>query len=809
MASPSSSSSADSRQTPSTSIACAPAPTAAVSGPWETNTTSTLSAPPATISPSRSWPIRTSISWATQIAYWQATWNVQVDDPDFHIDLGDTFNMDNVTTQAAADAAYVAQREYFANFSDSSPVFLAIGNHENQEGWNLDDTPVSQALLSINSQKKYFLNPVTDGFYSGNTDPLPAIGGDQLREDYYSWTWGDALFVVLDPFQYTMQSPTERSRAKAVTTRKAATNGTGRSAANNTIGSKTRSRAATPNSSLSSPITSPAVSSSVSGAAGTPGYVRGGSNAAPYFEWGGLNADGTPGLRSSTVPAGAASRSNELMVENGVTAYFHGHDHEYAYEVVDGIVYQEVPSPSMTGFGFNLYSENDPDTIKVLPNSGHLRITISPNDDLATVDYVRSDSTVPGTNLARHLLLHHAAPRRRPSRPRSMSKATASRSPTATRRPARPTPPTSAARTSASGSVTQTFTIANTGSGDLNLTGSPRVQISGANAADFTVTTQPSSFSRGRRFDDLRHHLRSQRQRHAHGHRHDRQQRQQRKPLQLQHPRYRHDHRHKRLPSTISRPPRAARSTAPTVRPASAFADADILKLTVQATGNTVRALFRRQRRRPHHRKRNCRRLRDHARRQHHRLDRRQASRSPRPAAERSPASARTCSASCPTTLGSTPPAPGRCISTAATSASPQPTRISTLSVSSRMAASLFPPGALSPSRASAARTKTSSPSRQLPSDRTRPAAGPSISTAATSASPPTTKMSTPSTSAKRAATRRSTCPPSATSPSPAPAAPTRTSSRSAQPASVRTPPAPSPPPWPSTAASTASRPST
>ena len=139
--------------------------------------------------------------------YQQATLNVAADNPDFHIDLGDTFNMDNVTTQTAADAAYLAQRAYFGNFSHSSPVFLAVGNHENQEGWNLDDTPASPALLSIKSQKKFFLNPITDSFYSGNTDPLPALGGDQLREDYYSWTWGDALFVVLDPFQYTMAKP--------------------------------------------------------------------------------------------------------------------------------------------------------------------------------------------------------------------------------------------------------------------------------------------------------------------------------------------------------------------------------------------------------------------------------------------------------------------------------------------------------------------------------------------------------------------------------------------------------------------------
>ena len=28
-----------------------------------------------------------------------------------------------------------------------------------------------------------------------------------MREDYYAWTWGDALFVVIDAFQYTMNLP--------------------------------------------------------------------------------------------------------------------------------------------------------------------------------------------------------------------------------------------------------------------------------------------------------------------------------------------------------------------------------------------------------------------------------------------------------------------------------------------------------------------------------------------------------------------------------------------------------------------------
>ncbi|MBF4519046.1 BspA family leucine-rich repeat surface protein [Flavobacterium sp. ANB] len=45
----------------------------------------------------------------------------------------------------------------------------------------------------------------------------------------------------------------------------------------------------------------------------------------------------------------------------------------------------------------------------------------------------------------------------------------------------------------ASGTVVRTFTIENTGAVALNLTGTPKVAISGTNAADFTVTTQPTS----------------------------------------------------------------------------------------------------------------------------------------------------------------------------------------------------------------------------------------------------------------------------------------------------------------------------
>lgn len=109
--------------------------------------------------------------------YRQTLLNVLGDKPDFHIDLGDTFPMADVNDTAGARRVYLAQRPYLGLISHSVPIFLAIGNHENEEGWNLDDTP-SQPLLSVNARKRYYPNPVPDRFYSGNTDRLPEIDDD-------------------------------------------------------------------------------------------------------------------------------------------------------------------------------------------------------------------------------------------------------------------------------------------------------------------------------------------------------------------------------------------------------------------------------------------------------------------------------------------------------------------------------------------------------------------------------------------------------------------------------------------------------
>ena len=322
--------------------------------------------------------------------YRTAIQNVIDDQPDFHFDLGDTFMTDYDGDQNQVNQAYLVQRDplYMGGIGHSAPIFLASGNHENEEGWNLDDAPFSPALASIQARKLYYPTPIEGEFYSGNQDILADIDagtyGDQFREDYYAWEWGDALFVVIDPFQYTMVNPYGDGMA-----------GEG------AVGSSDSASGDRWNWSLGLEQFNWLKDQLESSNAhykfifahhmvgGTQNYVRGGAVPAHMFEWGGYEADGTTWGFDTKRSAFGDDPIRQLFNDNHVSAFFHGHDHQYAYEVRDGIVYQSLPRPS-TGIDFNYYSESDQYTEKVLSNSGHLLVTVTPTE--ATVAYVRSNS---------------------------------------------------------------------------------------------------------------------------------------------------------------------------------------------------------------------------------------------------------------------------------------------------------------------------------------------------------------------------------------------------------------------------------
>lgn len=300
--------------------------------------------------------------------------NVKSDAPDFHIDLGDTFMCEKHTQPfdpvvltapdyLTVDKRYLYERRNFGAITPWVPLFLVNGNHEGELGYLFRGGGQDIATWATQARLKYYLNPTPNSFYSGIADAFPIVG---QRASYYSWTWGDALFVVLDPFWNT----------------------TVRSNADGWVWTLGVTQYQWLNQTLSSSKAKFKFVFLHNLVGGLDGQMRGGVEAAPYFEWGGKNADGTGGF--ATKRPGFAKPIHQLLVDNKVTAVFHGHDHVYAKQDLDGIVYQEVPQPSAknTSSGAMLAATYHYASGTILSSAGHVRVTVSPTQ--VTSEYVRA-----------------------------------------------------------------------------------------------------------------------------------------------------------------------------------------------------------------------------------------------------------------------------------------------------------------------------------------------------------------------------------------------------------------------------------
>jgi hypothetical protein len=291
------------------------------------------------------------------------------DNPDFMIDLGDfimTDKLKNLTTNQIPHDTIPYRckllRSNYERLCHSVPLFIALGNHEGEAGWNLNGTANNIAVWNTQERQKYFLNPAPDGsFYTGDTTNHNYVG---LRENYYAWQWGNSLFIVLDPYWYTSPKPT-------------ATTGwrwTLGQAQYNWLKNTLNTNTATFKFVFAHQIIG-----------GDPDG-RGGVEFADLYEWGGNNLDGTPGFAANR--PGWDMPIKDLLTQHQVNIFFHGHDHFFGKQEKDCLIYQESPQPSHPNFNPASYP-----TVygylqgQILPNSGHIRVTVSPAGVL--VEYVR------------------------------------------------------------------------------------------------------------------------------------------------------------------------------------------------------------------------------------------------------------------------------------------------------------------------------------------------------------------------------------------------------------------------------------
>ena len=287
------------------------------------------------------------------------------DKPDFLIDLGDTFMTDKlpVKNKETYLNQYLQQRSYIGTIGHSVPSFLIIGNHDGEAGYALDGTVGNIAVLSSQFRKLYFPSPEPDGFYTGNSGNEAFTGP---RQDYYAWVWGDALFVVLDPYWYTMTKPGDKIDGWGWTLGDAQYKWL-----KQTLGES------------KAPYKFVFAHQLVGG----DSQGRGGTEFASLYEWGGKNADGTWGFDQHRPSWGTPI--HQMLVENNVSAFFHGHDHFFAKQELDGVIYQEVPQPAtMSSPKGSPGAEYGYVNGVILGSPGHLRITVSPES--ARVDYVQS-----------------------------------------------------------------------------------------------------------------------------------------------------------------------------------------------------------------------------------------------------------------------------------------------------------------------------------------------------------------------------------------------------------------------------------
>lgn len=309
---------------------------------------------------------------------------IEREHPDFHLDLGDTFNGESYRSFDAVDdeemaRRHLAVRPWFEIVGSGAPVLLALGNHEGEQGWRGADDPVPE--LSARWRRALFPNPE-----GGPRDDQGSL------EDYFAVRWGDVLIVVLDPYRYTMRKPHDMDGSPGSGDRWDWTLG--------------EEQHAWLRQTLQESDARYKLVFSHQAIGGNTDYGRGGR---PHlesgsYEMGGTGPDGRPTFTERR--PGWPQPLQDLMRDSGVTAFVHGHDHGFVFEQpLDGVAYVTAPQPGNADYdlGHVPRSGYDEDAV-MIANAGYLLFRTTREGDLE-LSYVRM--RLPGDGVPRETAFQH------------------------------------------------------------------------------------------------------------------------------------------------------------------------------------------------------------------------------------------------------------------------------------------------------------------------------------------------------------------------------------------------------------------